>query len=50
QEKTFQLFRDFDGKTPVGGVFKRVLGEEYSTIESAWAQHIRALSAPMPKK
>ena len=50
QEKAYRLFRDFDGKTPVDGVFKRVLGESYSTVETAWAQQIRALSAPVQKK
>jgi len=50
QEKTFQLFRDFDGKSPVEAVFNRVLGEQYSSVETAWAQHIRALSAPAIKK
>jgi hypothetical protein len=50
QEKAYQLFRDFDGKTPVDGVFKRILGEPYSTVETAWAARIRALSAPAPKK
>ena len=50
QEKAYQLFRDFDGKTPVDGVFKRVLGETYAAVETAWAAHIRALSLPAPKK
>lgn len=50
EEKAYKLFRDFDGKTPVDGVFKRVLGEPYAAVEAAWAEHIRALSAPVRKK
>jgi hypothetical protein len=49
-EKTYKLFRDFDGKTTVDGVFKRVLGEPYASVEDAWAAHIRALSAPVKRK
>lgn len=50
QEKAYQLYRDFDGKTPVDGVFKRILGEPYAAVEAAWAARIRALSAPAPKR
>ena len=50
EEKTFQLYREFDGKTPANDVIRRGFGEQYSTVEAAWAEHIRALSAPAPKK
>jgi hypothetical protein len=49
-EKAYRLYRDFDGKTTVDGVFKRVLGEPYATVEGAWAEHIRSLSAPARKQ
>lgn len=49
EAKAYQLFREFDGKTPEDGVFKRVLGEPYAAVEVAWAEHIRALSAPARK-
>jgi len=50
QEKTFALFKEFDGKSTVETVFKRVLEEPYSSIERAWVDHIRSISVPVKAK
>jgi hypothetical protein len=40
EKRAFQLFREFDGVTTADKVFKKVLNEDYATVEKAWAKYI----------
>lgn len=49
EAKAMSLFADFDGTRGVETVFRRVLGQEYASVEKAWAGHIAARSAPFKR-
>lgn len=40
EKRAFRLFREFDGVTPADKVFKKVLNDDYATIEKAWSKYI----------
>ncbi len=40
--KTMALYRQFDGTRSIETVFRKHLGEEFSSVESAWAKYIKA--------
>jgi len=40
--KTYGLYKEFDGTKSVETVFRKYLGEEYSSVEKAWAGYINA--------
>jgi hypothetical protein len=40
ERRAFQLFREFDGVSPADKVFKKVLGDDFATVEKAWAKYI----------
>ena len=50
EAKAFGLFKAFDGTTPVEGVFKKVLGDDYSTVEKGWAKYIAYQTRPFKTK
>ncbi|HXX62567.1 MAG TPA: hypothetical protein VEO56_02115 [Bacteroidota bacterium] len=45
EKKAFRVYREFDGATGVDRVFKKVFGDEYSTIEKGWAKYIASRTA-----
>lgn len=40
EKRAFRLFREFNGVTPIDKVFKKVFGNDYSSIEKGWAKYI----------
>jgi hypothetical protein len=40
EKKAFRVYKEFDGATSVEKVFKKVFGDEYSSIEKGWAKYI----------
>jgi hypothetical protein len=49
EDKTMDIFRAFDGTTPVEGVFKRVFHEDFSKVEKAWSAHIASVTKSLKK-
>jgi hypothetical protein len=49
EARAFRLFREFDGNSGVDSVFRRVLGENFATVEKGWAKFISYHTTPFKK-
>ncbi len=49
EQKAFGVFRRFDGNSTVETLFKKHFGEDYLTIEKAWAKRMAAQTSPFRK-
>jgi hypothetical protein len=47
EQKSFALYKTFDGSTSVEQVFKKVFEEEYAGVEKQWAKYIASRAVPM---
>jgi len=49
EKKAMAVFKDFDGMTSVEAVFRRVFGEDFATVEKAWAKYLEQHTVPFKK-
>ena len=47
--KAFGVFKEFDGNSSVESVFKKYFGEDFTTIEKAWAKSMAYQTSPFRK-
>jgi hypothetical protein len=46
EQKSFGLFKSFDGQTAVEQVVKKCFGQDYGDVEREWAAYVRSHPAP----
>jgi hypothetical protein len=48
-QRAFGVFKQFDGNSSIETIFKKHFGEDYLTIEKAWAKSMAAQTSPFRK-
>ncbi len=48
EEKAFRVFKKFDGVTPIEDVFNSSFGQEFSSVEKAWASFVVTAVGTLP--